>query len=150
MAERQAMPSDVLLRDYAYSTHFYRARVSEGETLEVVKRPDFWAHCTKLLKIADRVEILADDGSWEWQGRVIKKVGPEVYLRETFLWQSDGSDVVAPPKPDNYIVEWAGPAHKWRISSGAGANVLKHSFEDKSSAEQYLADHLAGRLKNAA
>lgn len=150
MADLQAPAGDVLLRDYAYSTYFYRARVSGGETLDVVRAPEFWAHCTKLLKVGDRVEILADDGSWEWHGRVMGREPTKVYLRQTFYWQLTDADNIPKPQREEYEIGWGGPQHKHRVIAKSDNRVVRHGFDDKQQAEQYLADLVAGRVKDAA
>lgn len=144
MTERQAMPGDVLLRDYAYSTYFYRAKTNEGETVDAVQEASFWAHMAKKFRIGDKVEVLADDGTWEWHGRVQRKGAVEVFFREIFVWQSDGQEARPAPTPE-YKVAWAGNSHKFRIINDAG-DILKHGFEDKEQAIQYLSDYKSGRI----
>lgn len=140
--------SDLLLRDYAYNTYVYRAKSGEGETLAVVTAPEFWAHCAKKLRIGDKIEILADDGSWEWAGRVRRKGAVEVFFREIFFWEASGDEDM-PSAPLPYTVGWGGPHHKHRVINSAG-EILESGFATKEEAEQFLADYNAGKLKQAA
>jgi len=157
MAEtaRFAEPSDIRLKPSAYTTHVYLARTGEGETLEMVQQPTFWREFAHRAQVRDVIEVLADDGSFEWHGRVTHKGQTipgqrprELFMREISCWVRSADESAVPaPAPIDYKVGWGG-AHKWRIT--VGDDVIRHGFDDKGQAEEWLRSHKASAVKAAA
>jgi len=149
MTERYALPGDVQLREHAYVTRVYLARTDEGEDLETVLQPGFWVQCAKPFRIRDVLEIIADDGSFEWHGRVVRKGEGEVHFRELFRWCRGAATEAEPSPQGEYRIAWNGPAHKFRVLS-PGGRVLKIGLADKAEAQDWLRRYLDGEIRDAA
>src|SRR5262245_48846332 len=105
MSERYALPGDVLLREHAYVTRVYLAKTGEGEALETVRKPAFWVQLAKTFRIRDVLEVVADDGSFEWHGRVVRRGDGEVWLREIFCWHQP-KEAADPPLRSGHKIGW--------------------------------------------
>ena len=98
----------------------------------MVLEADYWVHLGSTLKVDDRIEVVAQDGTFDLDLRVVA-IDPRGFwaqvrvLREWAL--TPGAKAAAAPKtwPDaeGYRVEWGGPVHKWRIIDRAGQIVGK-------------------------
>jgi hypothetical protein len=53
-----------LLRDADYRRSLYQVVLEPGPTYDDLLKPAFWAHVSGKLKVRDRIEVHAHDGSW--------------------------------------------------------------------------------------
>jgi hypothetical protein len=125
------LPARIVRAEVARTTWFLP--VVRGTTREMVLEPDFWVHLGGKLKVDDRVEVVAQDGTFELDLRVasVDARGFWVQMRLLGEWiepVAAGKKVAAPrpwPDAEGYRVEWGGPVHKWRIIDQAGQIVDK-------------------------
>jgi hypothetical protein len=114
--------------------------VLPGTTREMVLDPDYWVHLGSTLKVDDRIEVVAQDGTFDLDLRVVA-VDPRGYWVQTRLlreWvETPGAKKEAAPKtwPDaeGYRIEWAGPVHKWRIIDRA-TKILGKGYPSEAEA----------------
>ena len=138
------VPLKITRAEVARVTRFLS--VLPGTTREMVLEPDYWVHLGGVLKMDDRIEIVAQDGSFDLDLRVIA-IDPRGFWVQTRVlreWpaRSEAKAAVAKekeiaaahprtwPDAEGYRVEWGGPVHKWRIIDRAGQVVGKgHPYE---------------------
>jgi hypothetical protein len=130
----------VTIPDHLVPTRITRAEVAKtnrflavlpGTTREMVLEADFWVHLGSTLKLDDRIEVVAQDGSFDLDLRVVA-IDPRGFWAQMRLlreWSAAPGKKEPQPKtwPDaeGYRVEWGGPVHKWRIIDRAGQVVAK-------------------------
>lgn len=92
-----------------------------GVTLEMCQRPDYWRHNIRELgqqringrHAWNRIEILAEDGTWEADLRVLSVDQGLVHTRVIREWQAPAKPGRKPVVPDGYKVEHI-PNNGWR------------------------------------
>jgi hypothetical protein len=122
--------------------------VKPGTTIEMVLDPDYWVHGGGVLKVNDLIEVIAQDGSFELELRVVAvdARGYWAHVRPRYRWPAEGEAVKradAPntwPDKDGYRIEWSGsPVHRWRIIDRAG-EVVGSRFPTEDAAIKQLAE----------
>tara|TARA_R110000868_G_scaffold411755_1_gene708898 strand:- start:17797 stop:18267 length:471 start_codon:yes stop_codon:yes gene_type:complete len=104
--------------------------------------PEYWAHVAASLHPWDRVEVVANDGSW-WAELMVLDCGRN-YARMAIMRDFDlsGKTNQAPLDMKAYTVKHRGPHSKWsviRISDGA---VVHEGSEKQDMADAWLKNHL--------
>jgi hypothetical protein len=141
------------LASYAIGQHFLM--VAPGTTPSHVAAPDFWVHQAAKLKPFDRIEVVAADGSFDAELRVVA-VDPRglwAQVRVLRICTGEGVPLVSGktvadvavgsgPDKDGYLIEWGGP-QRWRIIRGA--DPVAHGFPDEASAAAALAEIKAAK-----
>lgn len=108
--------------------------------------PEYWAHCAQTFKPWDRIEAVANDGTW-WAELVVLESGRNWtrmhLMRKHNLTTAD----VAQSQMDSlllaYDVKHRGPHCKWSVVRRSDKQVLHEFAETKASAEAWLNSHLA-------
>jgi hypothetical protein len=141
----QLLPTRSSRADYARAVHFVLA--APGTTPEHVMDPDYWTHLASGMRVYDRVEIIAADGSFDMEVRCIELDPRGLWARMRPLRVSEGRAAthapVGPwPDKEGYSVEWGGP-HRWRIIRGQ--DVVARDFPDQASAIDALVNIKAAR-----
>lgn len=132
-------------------------RTPHGVPAEALLDPNFWSNCARELKPGERVEVVAQDASYDLDLRILE-IGPTaerplwVRVRVLRSWP-DISLVGAAAAPslrpqittsvDDVVVEWGGPSHKYRLVRASDKSVLAHGFASKADAEAQLAREAA-------
>ncbi len=134
--------------------------VKPGTTPEMVLDPDFWVHGSlqtegyasgSILKVWDRIEVLAEDGSFDlelrcvaidargyWaQMRLLNWWPKSLRVKNEWLELPDKTSVQQRADPDGYVVEHAG-AHKWRIVDRA-KQIVDRGYPSEADAWAALA-----------
>jgi len=91
----------------------WRYMAPAGHTLEMCQRPDYWRNVTRecgqqrvLNRPAwNRIEIIAEDGSWEAELRVMSISNGLVQTRLLREWAAPSKPGRKPNLPDGYVVE---------------------------------------------
>jgi hypothetical protein len=128
------LPARLVRSDVANTRWFHRAAI--GTTAEMVVEPDYWVNNGRQIKTDDKIEVLAEDGSFDMEVRVLA-VDPRglwAQVRVLRLWQETVQQTrrerQRAPDPDGYLIEYAGPHDKFRIIDRAGHRVSRyHSTE---------------------
>lgn len=106
---------------------------------EAILRDDYWAHVSAKMKPGDRIEVLAEDGSYfaellvQDAGRLYAKVAELRHVKLDAVEVKEGGMVV-----EGYEVAWKGPQLKWCVLRGK--DRLKDGM-DKASAIQWMQSH---------
>lgn len=64
-----------LLRDAEYRRSVHQVILEAGTPYEATLQPEFWAHVSRKLKVRDRIELHAQDGSWVAE-LIVRSSGP--------------------------------------------------------------------------
>ena len=121
----------------------YAVTVDFGVTIEDVLRPEFWANVSTSLKVNDRIEVLAEDGTF-YAELIVLDCSP-THAKVAILTHRNFSSVETEKvesTPD-YKVTWGGNTAKFRIIRVAD-NAVVHSGEaTKQAADLWLSDYIA-------
>ena len=138
------LPLKIQRGDYAISRHFLL--VEPGVTPDHVVDPDFWVHVAARLRVMDRIEVVAADGSFDMELRVVAIDPRGLWAQVRPLSIVEGKLAVAAsgqfPDKDGYTIEFSG-VHRWRIIR-AGEVVAK-DFADQTAAAAALANIKAAK-----
>lgn len=124
-----------------YKRRVYFLLAPPGVTPDHVVDPDYWVHWAQRLRINDRIEIVAADGSFDMDVRVVALDPRGLWARVRALRLSEGklaspqSGSTVFPDPDGYLVEWGGE-HRWRIIRGQ--DVVARDFPTQADAIEAL------------
>ena len=124
----EARPGSLDVQHDASITWRYFA--PSGVTLDMCQRPDFWRNVTKELgqqrvngrHAWNKIEILAEDGTWEAELRVLSVSAGLVHTRLLREWHAAVKPGRRPQVPDGYQIEHI-PNNGWRVLGPNGAPV---------------------------
>lgn len=134
----------------------YRYLAPRGHTLDDVKRVDYWRNNAADLKVQryagtrpwHRIEVIADDGSWEAELRVLHvDTTGNVETRVLRAWHGDIKQLRAAEPPKGYRIEHV-TARGWRVIDPRGAIIVAEKVTE-SEALGIAIDH-ARRMPAAA
>lgn len=103
--------------------------------LDATLVPGYWAHVSAMLRIGDRIEVLAEDGSY-FSELLVRDVG-NLYAKVSVLSHTKFEQEVV-EVPEGYDVKWRGPSAKYGVLRGK--DVLKDGFVGKAEANAWLTD----------
>jgi hypothetical protein len=138
--------------DYSRSRYFVLAPF--GVTMADLTRPPFWAHHTLRLKPLDLVEVVAEDGSFDVDLRVVDVQVGYVKMRALRVWSDadvaavTAARVAEDEAREKKALEERFPCvrytklQRWHVL-GHDGNVVKDAFTTRSDAEAYLAEYVA-------
>lgn len=129
------------MRESEYERTDYCATAELGTRLQDILKPEYWAHCAAQFKPYDHIEVRVDDGSWIAFLLVLQS---ERNWAKVFLISSHdltGVDVKE-VAPEEYLIEWKGPQHKWSVIRNADKEMVKTKCADKDEAQTWLKQHL--------
>lgn len=133
------------VKEAAYVRNVFSVTPEPSTPFETVLTPEYWAHAAHLFHPTDRIEVLAEDGSWFAElfvvscGRNWAKV---CQLR--FVELSESSPVEAQAK---FKVLWRGQVHKHCVVRIADAAVIKTEFATAADAKKWMDDYEANTVK---
>lgn len=147
------LPSTIRRSEHEISHWFLR--VVPGVTPADVASPDFWAHLAARIGVDDRIEVVAQDGSFDADLRVIAIDGRKQWAQVRVLrgwpeasWEPHKLDVPVLAEAKDYKYEFAGP-HKFRIINATG-DVVETHLPTKEAAIARIAALRAEKLVSAA
>lgn len=134
-----------------FGLRIWVARPAHGVPAEAVFDPGFWVNAVQRndVKPGDRIEVLAQDGSYDLDLRALE-IGPTpnsplwVRVRVLRSWPDaalEGMTAAPAARPslstsvEEMVVEFAGPSHKWRVVRKSDRAVLAHGFASKEDAQ---------------
>lgn len=108
----------------------WRYMAPSGHTLEHCQRPDYWVNVTRELgqqrvfgrNAFNKIEIMAEDGSWEAELRVMSVADGLVHTRLLRDWKAQAKPGRKPEHPDGYKIEHI-PSNGWRVLDPKGHPV---------------------------
>ena len=134
------LPTRIRRAEHAHNTHFLV--VPPGVTPDHVVDPDFWAHLAARFEVNDRIEVIAEDGTFDGDLRVIAidpskaKLWAQVRVLRMLENIQEATPTVSYPDADGYTVEFSGPM-KWRIMRGT--DLIRRDFATEGDAVAALA-----------
>ena len=113
----------------------YTEVIAPGETLEMAMNADKWINVRRTLRVHDVIEIIASDGAFEADLRVVSVNQLSGAIKFRVIRKTEGK--ASAPEPanaaDRYVVQHAGFG-KWRVTELATGNVVADGL-DKEGAE---------------
>ena len=122
----------------------YTLVMTPEQTIEDALESDFWSHVAKYFRPYDRVNLIAEDGSYVAELMVTTAGGS--YAKVAELWRWLRPDDAAPQEAGHAqiaFVKWRGPVAKWSIIRKSDSECLRDRFAEKSAADQWLNDYVA-------
>jgi hypothetical protein len=110
-----------------------------GTPYDAILKDDYWAHVSAKMKPGDRIEVLAEDGSYfaellvQDAGRLYAKVASLRHVKLDAVEVKEGGLVM-----EGYEVAWKGPQLKWCVLRGK--DRLKEGM-DKATAIHWMQSH---------
>lgn len=121
-----------------YDRQNWVVNVEPGQTVEDLKRPDYWCHVAQQLSPYDHIEARAEDGSWIADLIVVRAESrwAKVLVKDVIVLEEDDTE-----GSELHSVKWHGPQHKWSIFSAANGEIVRDGFKTKGEAEAWRIDH---------
>lgn len=109
----------------------WRYIAPSGHTLEMCQRADYWRNlireCGQQRVIGrhawNRIEIIAEDGTWEADLRILSVADGLVHTRLIREWNAPAKPGKKPALPEGYTVEHI-PSNGWRALDPNGAPIV--------------------------
>lgn len=140
---KPAIESDVREAEQYRIVRFHR--VADGVKPKDVMRPEYWANLIRVLRVGDRVEIVARDSSWEGvlSVRQILKAG---VLMEWYMEVKDYTPIYKLSNPvsgaeADYLIQQVGGMHRI-LRKSDGQMVVGDSYPDEPTARNALRQFL--------
>lgn len=144
------LPRDIRRSEVEITSWFLR--VVPGVTPRHVVDPEFWAHLAGKLRVDHRIEVVAADGSFDADLRVVAvdTRGEWAQIRVLRMTLAEPADLPADqwPDKDGYRIEFSGP-QKHRIISPTN-EVVASGFPDEAAAVAALAKIKAAKPRGKA
>lgn len=145
MTDIKAPPlSPSLVKHAEHVRVVYAVSIPPAVPFNSVLSPEYWVHCTKTLKVGDRLECRTQDNRWYGE-LLVGKVGEHAVT----VWPIRYVDLFDQPKvaeqlpdPENYVVNLGGP-QRWRVVRLSDKKVVHHGEPTEDAAKAWLADFLA-------
>ena len=120
-----------------YSRSQYFITIPSKFTIDDVFDPSFWRHAN-MLRPNDRLELVAEDGSWDLDARVVNASAGFAVLRLLRVWKAPTEALQGDVgEPTVAFVPQSG----WVLFGADGNPVAR--FADETSARAALQDHIA-------
>lgn len=119
------------------SRNVYMIVPEDGTPFDSLLEPSYWSHIADKLRPTDRIEVIAEDGSYfaellvRSQGRMTAKVS---VLRKVDLDPPEAASQTL-----GFDVQWKGPHHKHAVVRLSDKSIMQGSFDTKEMALAWLA-----------
>lgn len=117
---------------------------AEGVTPDDILKPEYWAHVAQKLNINtgfDRIEVLANDGSWMAELLVLTTGRTAAKVKMLALHDLDGAYADMSNANKTHDIKHRGP-RKWSIVRLSDGAVVKENIPTREDAELELADYM--------
>lgn len=120
--------------------NIYTVTPEAGTPYDALLKDGYWAHVSAKLRSGDRIEVLAEDGSYFAEllvldaGRLYAKVAELRHVKLDVVEVQEGDLML-----EGLEVKWQGPHLKWCVLRGK--DRLKDTM-DKASAIQWMKNHV--------
>ena len=117
------------------------AKPESGTTVKDMIKPDYWAHVSFSLKQGDRIEAVAEDGSWfaELYVKYANKVEAHVVVMREVKMGKPAPKAVEKPE---YEIKWVNQKAKFRITRTSDNVMLVEKLASKEKAQEWLGKYL--------
>lgn len=130
------------LHDAEYARRVFVARPPAGTPASALLEPAWWAHVAAGFTPGDRIEVLAQDGAYDLDLRIVGTGHNWARVQVLRAWPEGALEIGAASseanQPDEVVVEWGGPGHKWRTIRAKDRSVVAHGFASREAAEQSI------------
>jgi hypothetical protein len=109
------------------------------EQLDALK-PEYWAHVANIVKVGDKIELFAEDGSW-----YVETIALYVAKATVKLGAISGA-VFSTELPKGFVTEdfeikWSGPRALWRVIRLKDKSVVHTGAATREIAAAWLNDY---------
>lgn len=123
--------------DSAHVTH--SATLTHETPYEAIFDPFFWSTVAKKIRIGDKIEIFAEDGTYYAEVIVVSCTAQWVKIK-TIIEKVNLVDNSEEPKEESgFEIKWRGPHKKFSVMKDKV--VLQDGIDDKDTAISWLAEH---------
>lgn len=134
------------------SSMTWRYLAPPGVTLEMCRDPNYWRNVTRecgQARVAGRgawnkIEIIAEDGSWEAELRIVSVGDGLVTTRVLRHWAGDTVD--EKPAPEGYKVEHI-PGNGWRALDGRNQTLTEKRASRDDALQAAVRHHEKSRAR---
>lgn len=135
------------LKAHAFAWTTYAYSVPAETPFQALLIPETWRDVAGDLRVGDRIDCMAIDGTFDAELRVVTKGEQYVKMRVIRYWDSsmvEQDDVKV--SSDGFEVTWGGPNGKWRVV-GPNKEVVPSltGFASKEDADVAMQDYLKKR-----
>lgn len=137
------------IRNGEFIRVIYAATAFDGTLPEDLLKVDYWAHYSANFKPWDRVEVVANDGTW-WAELVVLESGrnwTKMHLMRKINLTTTDVAQSGVPQLIEYQVKHRGPHSKWSVLRLSDGQVVHEGEEQKGGAETWLKNHTAAFLR---
>lgn len=132
------------ISELGYLRNSWDVIAARGVTIANVILPEYWLHVATKLRPTDKIEVIAEDGTWYAQLLVVN--ADRTWAKVFVLMHHDltkATENTPARAEDEYDVEWT-PAGKWTITKKTqkGQPPLKDGFLSRLEAYQWLDGHI--------
>jgi hypothetical protein len=107
----------------------------DGTPYELLFDKDYWAAMASKLRPFDRIEVLADDGSFWAELLVLMATKTQAAVME--LRKIDISTKEVAQVEEKFAVKWRGPHRKWSVIRSADSSIVRSGFESADDARTF-------------
>lgn len=144
------LPTTAMSHLAQYARSEWYIKVPMGTTLEMLLTPSFWAHHQVKLRIGDKIEAIAEDGTFDVDLRVIDKDVGYAKMRVLRKWEASANPEVVVEgqnqkdytgKPQEFPCINFLTSTGWRLL-GFDGNTVKQHMATKDEAQHELDEYL--------
>lgn len=121
--------------------NFWHVTTPEDVAVEDIVKPEFWSHVTRQLKPLDRIEVVAETGTF-FADLLVERVSTTgVHVTLLNAVQRDAAPSETGADLEGYSIEWKGPHTKFAVIRKSDGAKLKDGLAPKSTAIRWAQDH---------
>lgn len=143
--ERKVQPiEEARIKSGDFVRSFYMATAFENTEPTDLLKPEYWAHFAQKLRLRDRIEVWANDGSWVADVVVLgatKNAADVRLLRVDYIDNVQPSGE-APSELKSYDVRYRGIHSQWSVIRVADNAVVHEGEGSRTAADTWLTNHL--------
>jgi hypothetical protein len=117
----------------------HHALVPEGCTADDLKRPEFWAHVSRIMGFGHLVHAMAEDRSFYAQG-IVLDAGATWAKIDWFMVRELGAATNLDAEDEDYVVRFI-PTKGFRVVRKSDRAVIKDGLADRGAALIYIKEH---------
>jgi hypothetical protein len=143
--ERKVQPiEEARIKSGDFVRSFYMATAFENTEPTDLLKPEYWAHFAQKLRLRDRIEVWANDGSWVADVVVL---GASKNSADVRVLRVDYIDNVQPSgeatsELKSYDVRYRGIHSQWSVIRVADGAVVHEGDGSRAAADTWLTNHL--------